>query len=294
MTRTILLTLTLAFAVPAFAQETTATTAEVTATAETTTAETTTTVEAGVPIEPPRRTSEGIRNQFSNVLSEHPSELSQILKLDPSLLSNDAFLAGYPRLAEFVKENPEVRRNPRYYLATVRLQGDEGHGFEQVVEIMALGTLWAVLIFGFAWLVRTVIEQRRWNRLSRIQTEVHNKILDRFGTSAEVLEYIKSPAGTKFLESAPIAVRAEEPSQNAPLSRVMLSIQLGVVVAVGAIGMILVSFRFAGESGQGLFAVGMITFFVGAGFIASALVSLALSKRLGLWRGAAEQSESMS
>ena len=89
MTRTILLTLSLALAVPAFAQPTTTTTAEVTATAETTT-----TAEAGEPIEPPRRTSEGIRNQFSNVLSEHPSELSQILKLDPSLLSNDAFLAG--------------------------------------------------------------------------------------------------------------------------------------------------------------------------------------------------------
>src|SRR5688500_4559345 len=106
MTRSLLLTLTLSLATAAFAQETpppattaTATTAEATTTtAEADTAETATAAAAAA--RPDRRTSTEIRNLFSNVLSEHPPELATILKLDPSLLSNDAFLAGYPALAE--------------------------------------------------------------------------------------------------------------------------------------------------------------------------------------------------
>jgi hypothetical protein len=132
--------------------------------------------------------------------------------------------------------------------------------------------------------VRTIIEQKRWNRLSKTQAEVHNKILDRFGTTSELLEYVKTPAGTKFLESAPIPLHEEKVPQNAPLARVLWSIQIGVVLAVGALGMLLVSFRFEKESAQGLFAMGMIGFCVGAGFIASAIVSIVLSRRLGLWK----------
>ena len=121
----------------------------------------------------------------------------------------------------------------------------------------------------------------RWRQLSRTQSEVHNKILDRFGTSSELLEYVRSPAGTKFLESAPIPVRAEEqPRPSAPQSRVMLSIQVGVVVTAAAVGMLLVSLRLD-EGADGLFALGAIGFCLGAGFIASALISLFLSRRLG-------------
>jgi hypothetical protein len=67
------------------------------------------------------------------------------------------------------------------------------------------------------------------------------------------------------------------------MARVLWSIQIGVVVAVASLGMLLVSFRLDGETAQGLFVLGAIGFCVGAGFIASAAVSLALSRRLGLW-----------
>jgi hypothetical protein len=64
-----------------------------------------------------------------------------------------------------------------------------------------------------------------------------------------------------------------------------LSIQAGVIVAAAALGMLLVSGRFEGESGQSLFAMGMIAFCIGGGFIVSAGVSLFLTRRLGLWQG---------
>lgn len=230
-----------------------------------------------------------VRSEFSRLLRQHPTELGTILTLDPTLLSNEAFLAGYPQLAAFVAAHPEVRRNPRFYLAEFYLPEIQERRPSSVlgdlVEGLAIFGTFALIALALGWFVRTLIEQRRWSRLSRTQSEVHNKILDRFGSSEELLDYVKTPAGRSFLESAPIPLHAERPAANlsAPLSRVLWSIQIGVVVAVGGLGMLLVSARFAEETAQGLFALGAIALSVGLGFVAAAAASLLLSRRLGLW-----------
>src|SRR5437868_4401962 len=61
--------------------------------------------------------AEDLRQQFSSVLRRNPTDVATILALDPTLLSNDAFLAGYPDLGQFVAAHPEVRRSPHYFLA---------------------------------------------------------------------------------------------------------------------------------------------------------------------------------
>ena len=232
------------------------------------------------------RGSHEIRSDFSSVLRQHPPELATILALDPTLLSNEAFLTGYPEIARFVAEHPEVRRNPRYYLAG-SLPRPESSSLDDFLEGLAIFATFLLIAVALAWTIRTIVEQKRWSRLSRTQAEVHNKILDRFGSSEELLEYVRTPAGARFLESAPIPLHAERPApsapQSAPLTRVMWSIQIGVVVAVGSLGMLLVSIPFDGEGARALFVFGAIGFCVGAGFVASAAVSLFLSRRLGLW-----------
>ena len=283
--RTLFPILTLALAANAFAQESTATT---TAAATTTTAAAETTATAGdakseQAIEPELEANRryALRRAFVSVLNDHPHELSMILRLDPSLVSNAEFLAKYPDLQQFVEQNPEIRRNPRYFLSEFAIPGRQSP-MEGVVEMLSVLGGFALGVFAITWLIRTVIEQRRWNRLSRTQAEVHNKILDRFGSSEEVLSYIQTAAGTKFLESAPIPVQPARPAHSAPFGRVIWSIQLGVVIAVAALGMLLVSLRFEGDSESGLFAMGAIAFSIGIGFIVSALVSVAMSRRLGL------------
>ena len=54
------------------------------------------------------------------------------------------------------------------------------------------------------WVIRTVVDHRRWLRQSRVQVEVHSKILDRMTSNEDLLAYAKTPAGSRFLESAPI------------------------------------------------------------------------------------------
>ena len=271
----LVLTFTFAAARGAFAQET----APSAASSAPTTA---TGVDVAAAPATPARSSHEVRSDFGNLLRQSPNELATILALDPTLLSNDAFLAGYPELSRFVAEHPEVRRNPRFFLS--EFSPSEG-GFENTLEPFLIFATFAVIAFAISWLIRTLIDHRRWSRLARTQSEVHNKILERFGTSDALLEYMRSPAGARFLESAPIPVHAVQPGQGGAIGRALASIQLGLIIAAGAIGMLFVSGRFDTETAQGFYALGVIGLCIGGGFIVSAVVSIVLSRRLGLWQG---------
>jgi hypothetical protein len=228
-----------------------------------------------------RRSIQSVRQELSEILRLNPPQLATVLALDPNLLSNQEFLAAYPELGRFVAAHPEIRKNPRFYLSEFQVSG--GGTLDDVLEPLIILFTFVFIAFALGWLVRTLIEQKRWNWLSRTQNEVHGKILDRLGSSAELLEYIKTPVGTRFLEAAPIPLHTDQPAHHPPLARALWSIQAGVVVAAAAIGLLIVSSQFDGETGQGLFAMGVIAFSIGVGFIASAGVSLFLSRRLGIW-----------
>jgi len=234
------------------------------------------------------------RRHFSYMLQHSPPELATILKLDPTLLSNEPYLASYPQLAKFIADHPEVKRNPRFYLGEFELPSDQPRNrtLEDVLQGIFVLTMMTFFAFVLAWLVRTIIEQKRWNRLSKTQSEVHNKILDRFGSTDELLQYVKSPAGTKFLESAPIPLRSAEPApQNAPLARLLWSIHIGIIIAAAAFGTLIVSFRFGRGGGQELFAIGIIALCVGFGFIGSGVISMLVSRRLGVWQAPPAEAE---
>ena len=274
----LLLTFASASARGAFAQETSPS-ASVSATASATSED------IAVPSATATRSSHEVRSEFGTLLRESPSELATILALDPTLLSNQAFLAGYPELSRFVAENPEVRRNPRFYLSEFPVS--DGSGFDRAIEPFLIFATFAIIAFAISWLIRTLIDHRRWSRLARTQSEVHNKILERFGTSDALLEYMRTPAGTRCLESAPIPLHAAQPAQAGTIGRALASIQLGLIIAAGAIGMLFVSGRFDTETEHGFYALGVIGLCIGGGFIAAAVVSIVLSRRLGLWQGPA-------
>lgn len=227
-----------------------------------------------------------VREQFTRVLEQHPDELWMVLKLDPALLTNDTFMSGYPEVQEFLARHPEIHRNPRFYLSRFNSPAQERSVLGDIFEILAVIGGIGLSVVALGWLIRTVIEQKRWKQLSRTQSEVHNKILDRFSTNEQLLEYIRTPAGGKFLESAPIPLHVErQPSGRTSTlaTRIVWSVQLGVVIAIAGLGMLLLSAVFEKDASQGLFALGAIALCLGAGFIASAFVSLKLSRRLGLW-----------
>jgi hypothetical protein len=230
------------------------------------------------------------RGQLEDILERYPPTVGTVLKLDPSLLASQTYLAPYAALSAFLEQHPEVVHNPSFFFNNVRLNNWEPRDQRRQTIEMVGGVLagiaglvvFVVITMAIGWLIRTVINYRRWNRLSKVQTDVHTKLLDRFTANEDLLSYMETPAGKRFLESTPIPLDNESRSIGAPLSRILWSVQAGIVLAAGSIGVLYVSGRVVEEAGQLLFAVGIVGVALGAGFVLSALVSYVMSRRLGL------------
>jgi hypothetical protein len=120
-----------------------------------------------------------------------------------------------------------------------------------------------------------------------VQTDVHTKLLEKFGSNEELLRYAETPAGRRFLESAPIALEPAAPRMSAPFSRILWSIQAGAVLGVAGLGLLYVSSEMVDEIAQFFFSIGVLTLALGVGFGVSAAISFFLSRRLGLFEPAA-------
>ena len=233
------------------------------------------------------------RDQLREVLQRYPPDIGRILKMDPTMMLDQAYISKYPALAQFLAAHPEVVRNPGYYFEFVRLTSDytrpedpRSRAIDMWRNQMEAMSVFVVMVFigsMFAWLVRTALDHRRWVHVSRVQNEVHNKLLDRFAGTSDLLAYVQSPAGRRFLEAAPIPVDTSSGrAVSAPLSRILWSVQAGVVLAVGGIGFQFASGRVIAEVAEGLWMIGVLAVAFGVGFILSGLISYVLSRRLGL------------
>jgi hypothetical protein len=247
-------------------------------------------------VEPPRpavnedRDANETRDRLRQVLEQYPPSLQEVLKLDPSLLSNDAYLAPYPRLAAFLAQHPQVAHNPSFFVGEVYSgRWDPPNPRREAMEMwqgMMVGVA-ALIVFAtvtmvLSWLVRTLIDYRRWLRLSKVQTEVHTKLLDRFSSNEDLATYLQSSAGRRFLEAAPIPLDSGPRSISAPLGRILWSVQAGLVLALGGIGLQYVSAGIIDEAKQPIYAMGVLALMFGIGFVLSAVISYLLSQRLGL------------
>ena len=231
------------------------------------------------------------RDTLEHILDRYPPALGRVLKLDPSLLSDADYLAPYPMLASFIAQHPEVVHNPGYFLEHINA-GNEFYAdpkWRERQEMMALlagvaafvGFLVAIGVV--VWVIRMIVTSRRWNKVSKVQYDVHNKLLDRFTTNEDLLAYMQTAAGRRFLESAPLSLPDEPRSIGAPFTRILWSIQAGIVLLVTGIGLLYVSSDFTNEEPAKFFMViGVITLALGGGFIVSAIAAYGVSRKLGL------------
>lgn len=234
-----------------------------------------------------RQDAQHTRDQFWRLLEMYPRAVGEVLRRDPSLMGRADYMASYPPLAEFIAQHPEIPRNVEYFF-----EGYGSWGRQYDPEYEALGVLLAgmagLLAFGsllavLSWLVRAVIQHRRWVKASQVQAEVHSKLMDRMASNEELLAYIQSPAGRKFLEAAPIQPEAESPAHGAPVGPIIWSMMAGIVLSTVGAG-----FRVAGgvigdDVQRGFSAIGIIVLALGIGFILASLMAYLVSSRLGLF-----------
>ena len=152
---------------------------------------------------------------------------------------------------------------------------------EAVAGFLVFFGLLAVLGGGI-YLLRGLIEHRRWLQATKIQSDAHTRIVDRLSSNEELLAYLQSSTAQRFLAVAPLAADASH-APSAPIGRILWSMQSGIVVALGGAGLWIASSRVSFEEvSQPLQIVATVAIAVGLGFIVSAAASFGLSRRLGL------------
>ena len=102
----------------------------------------------------------------------------------------------------------------------------------RIIEPLAVGSVFIVLIGILGWIIRGIMNHRRWLRVSKLQTDMQNKLLERFTSNEEMLAFIQTSAGQRFLESASVAAEPGPRTLSAPVGRMLWSIQLGIVILV--------------------------------------------------------------
>jgi hypothetical protein len=248
--------------------------------------------------------SSAIQDQLLKLLRLSPT-LTTVVARDPSLLSDQQYVTrSNPELAQFLVAHPEVARNPGFYLFSHLNQG-RGRAAEELeqsvwpdlvpapqqdsaINELVSGPLSAILggiilLGSFLWMLRMFLENRRWSRIFRLQTEVHTKLIDRFGSNQELLTYMGTEAGRRFLEAAPIPVDFSHDQQRVPnaVARVLTPLQIGIVLTLLGIGLLMLRYSVS-DLATPLLVFGIVVLMPGLGFIISAGITWFLAGRLGL------------
>jgi hypothetical protein len=234
-----------------------------------------------------------VRNELRELLQRYPPALGRVFRLDSTLMLNQDYLTPYPDLAAFLQQHPEVARDPAFYLDFVSVDRQEPQRSpederrlraisawqDMVTEMMVFaGFVTAALAVG--WLIRYAHSHRRWLRTFRAQIDLQNRLLERFGSSQELLAYLQSRGTTASL----LALPADAPATivGAPLGRILWAVQAGVVLGSVGLGLLILKRWVAPDVADMLLVPGVLAIALGAGFALAAAASYGLSRRLGL------------
>ena len=238
------------------------------------------------------RTARDTRERLREIFEQYPPSVAQVLRLDPSLLAKPDYLALYPTLATYLAQHPEVAHNPVFFLGGPLGGQQFGDNRSQVANAVEnifvgfevlLGVMTGILTLG--WLIKSAIEHRRWLRATKIQTEAHTKIVDRLSSNEDLLAYMQSPTGQRFLTASlgvPSTSDVAPALVGAPFNRILWSVQAGIVLAAAGFGLLMARRGVIEEVAQPLQVISILAIALGVGFVASAFASYLLSRQLGL------------
>ncbi len=145
------------------------------------------------------------------------------------------------------------------------------------LSTMALGM---TVIISVAWIVVNFAKGLKQRANTRTRADIYNRLIDKFGSAPEFIDFLKSDAGLSFIEENVVQTAV-------PLSRILTAIQIGIVLSLLGAGLLITGNIFGGSLGGDLYIVlavgGVIGLMIGLGFLISAAISYRLCKAWGLF-----------
>jgi len=234
------------------------------------------------------------RGALDRFLDTHP-EIANDVAGRPAAMSDPNFLHEHPELQAFLDSHPQVKADPRAFLSP-RAWREEPRRSEDAAEFESYFFPSAVIVcflLAILWVLRTVLENRRWNQSFKMHEELQTKLIEKFASGQDFNAYMQSDAGRRLLEWTPPATDTIWRGLPNAIGRIFWSLQAGLVLLLVGVGMLLLRGQMAARDVPPLLVFGTLGVTLGAGFILSALVSYGLSKHLGLIGGTGQGSDAL-
>ena len=230
------------------------------------------------------------RGALDRFLDAHP-EIAERVIAYPAVLNDSNYLREHPALQAFLESHPLVKADPRAFISPREWRyQDRGSDTERVMNFLGPFTVFICFLLAVVWVIRTLVESRRWNRSFKMHEDLHAKLIEKFASGQDFSAYLQSEAGRRLLEWTPPVFDSSRGVSSA-VNRILWSLQAGVVLLVVGLGLLILRGHMDATAGPALLVFGTLGVTLGAGFILSALISYGLSKQLGLIDGPAPGSE---
>jgi hypothetical protein len=144
-------------------------------------------------------------------------------------------------------------------------------------EDLVFAIVLPVLFATFGWVVWAIVEGRRRWMTVKARGEFYNRMIEKFGSAREFVDFLQTEGGLRFLETF-------STERIGPMDRILGSAQKGCILTIVGLGLLLLGWKYRLE--EDVFTVlGTVVLALGIGFLVSAGISYRLSKGWGLLAG---------
>jgi hypothetical protein len=145
------------------------------------------------------------------------------------------------------------------------------------LEPIMISSIMITLIVSVAGVLRHLLRVRQQRVVGELRLQMQNRVLDRIERPEQLLEYLGSEQGSRWLE-------VDQGPAGGAAGRILGSLQVGAVTLLVGLTLFFLQGRFSRDEGvaEVLTLVGAVAAAAGLGFLISALGAFVLGRRWGL------------
>jgi hypothetical protein len=133
-----------------------------------------------------------------------------------------------------------------------------------------------VIFSTIGWVVYILAESYRRKQRLKMVTDLHTRILDRMGSTAEFAQFLQTEGGQQFIDTLSV-------ERTHPAEKIARALQTGIIFTAVGVGFVIVRPSVDLEAEAGFTVLSALLLSLGVGFLLSAISSWMLSRSFGLF-----------